>query len=54
MILIKGKKVPITGRICMKQLIIDVSGNSDVMVEDEVVAMGEEKGEKITDQTSEI
>ena len=47
-VLIHGKKVPVLGRICMDQMMADVSELDDVRPEDEVVLMGESGGERIT------
>ena len=47
-VLIHGKRVPILGRICMDQMMADVSALEDVRPEDEVVLMGESGGERIT------
>lgn len=38
--LVKGKKAPVIGRICMDQLLIDVSNIPDVTAGDEVVFIG--------------
>ncbi len=46
--IIKGKKVPLVGRVCMDQLMIDVSSIPDVRAGDEVIIMGEENGQKIS------
>jgi len=40
--LIKGKRVPVVGRICMDQCMIDVTGIEDVKVGDEVVLFGQQ------------
>ncbi len=45
--LVKGKRVPVVGRICMDQCMIDVTGIEDVKVGDEVVLFGEQQGEWI-------
>ncbi|MCK9217554.1 MAG: alanine racemase [Firmicutes bacterium] len=42
--LVKGLRVPIAGRICMDQCMIDVTGIDDVNVGDEVVLFGEQMG----------
>lgn len=42
--LVKGKKVPVVGRICMDQCMIDVTGIDDVKVGDEVVLFGKQDG----------
>lgn len=47
-VLIHGKKAPILGRICMDQLMVDVSEISDVKVEDKVVLVGDMDGTSIT------
>ncbi|MBU0478437.1 alanine racemase [bacterium] len=41
-VLIKGKRAPIVGRVCMDQLIVDVSRISEVCVGDEVVLIGKQ------------
>ena len=46
--IIKGKKVPLVGRVCMDQLMIDVSDIPDVKMGDEVIIMGQEGNEVIT------
>lgn len=38
--LVKGKRVPVVGRICMDQCMIDITGIEDVKVGDEVVLFG--------------
>ncbi len=47
-VLIHGKRCPILGRICMDQFMVDVSEVSDARVGDEVVLLGEDRGEQIT------
>jgi alanine racemase len=42
--LIKGRKVPVVGRICMDQCMIDVTGIDNVNVGDEVVLFGKQGG----------
>lgn len=46
-VLIKGIKVPVVGRICMDQFVVDVSGLEGVREGDEVVLIGEQGGERI-------
>lgn len=46
-VLIKGTRVPIVGRICMDQLMVDASGVEGVREGDEVVLIGEQGGERI-------
>ncbi|MGN0140889.1 MAG: serine racemase VanT catalytic subunit [Roseburia sp.] len=43
----RGKRVPIAGRICMDQLLIDVTELPEVMPGDEAVLIGENFGEEI-------
>lgn len=46
--LVNGIRVPVVGRICMDQCMIDVTGIEDVKVGDEVVLFGEQKGSFIS------
>ncbi len=46
-VLIRGKRAKIIGRICMDQMMADVTGIPDAAPEDEVILMGTEDGEKI-------
>jgi len=41
--LVKGKRVPVVGRICMDQCMIDVTGIENVSVGDEVVLFGKQE-----------
>jgi alanine racemase len=47
-VLVRGKRVPIVGRICMDQCMINVSDVPEVGALDEVVLIGEQGGERIT------
>ena len=47
-VLIRGKKAPILGRVCMDQLIVDVTGIPDVTLNDRVVLVGRSGDEAIT------
>lgn len=48
-VLLHGKKVPIIGRVCMDQLMIDVTDiKDDIKVGDIVTLIGSDKGESIT------
>ena len=47
-VIVRGKRCPIIGRICMDQMMIDVSGLDDVSVGDSVILIGESGSEKIT------
>lgn len=46
-VLIRGKKAPILGRVCMDQFMVDVTGIPDVSVEDEVTLIGRDGEEEI-------
>jgi len=46
-VLIKGKRAPIVGRVCMDQSIVDVSEIPEVSVGDEVVLIGKQGHERI-------
>lgn len=47
-VLIRGKRAPIVGRICMDQLMVDVSDIEDVRCEDIVTLIGEDGQESIS------
>ncbi|MBN2954603.1 MAG: alanine racemase [Fusicatenibacter saccharivorans] len=47
-VLIHGKKAPIIGRICMDQMMVDVTDIPDVQVEDVVTLIGTDGDETIT------
>jgi len=47
-VLIRGKKVPITGRVCMDMTMVDVTELRQVRAGDEAVFLGTQEGEKIT------
>lgn len=47
-VLIRGKKAPILGRICMDQMMVDVSDIPDAALNDTVVLVGSSGGETIT------
>jgi len=40
-VLIHGKKAPIIGRVCMDQMMVDVTDIPEVSFEDEVILLGE-------------
>ena len=50
-VLIRGKRAPILGRICMDQMMVDVTGIPGVEVGDRVVLVGRYDGEEITMET---
>ncbi len=47
-VLIHGAKAPIVGRVCMDQMMVDVTGIEDVRQKDEVVLIGRQLGNVIT------
>lgn len=47
-VLIRGKRAPIVGRVCMDQCIVDVSAIPDVQQDDEAVLFGRQDGAEIT------
>ena len=47
-VLIHGQKAPILGRICMDQMMVDVTHIPDVRVEDRVILVGTDGDETIT------
>ena len=47
-VLIRDRKAPILGRICMDQMMVDVTGIPDVAVNDRVVLVGKYTHERIT------
>jgi len=47
-VLVKGKRCPVVGRVCMNLFMIDVSHVNGITVEDEVVLMGKSGDEEIT------
>ena len=54
-VLIRGKRAPILGRICMDQLMVDVTEIPDVQINDKVVLVGKDGEETITmEQIAEV
>ena len=47
-VLIRGRRAPILGRICMDQMVVDVTGIPNVGVNDKVVLVGRDGNEEIT------
>jgi Alr-MurF fusion protein len=47
-VLVRGRRAPIVGRVCMDQTVIDVTAIPHVRQGDEVVLIGEQGGERIT------
>ncbi|WP_240666683.1 alanine racemase [Longirhabdus pacifica] len=46
-VLVKGKRVPVVGRICMDQCMVNVTGIDGVDTGEEVVLIGEQQGQRI-------
>jgi len=46
-VLIRGRRAPITGRVCMDQFVVDVSHIPEVQQDDEVVLIGKQGEERI-------
>jgi alanine racemase len=46
-VLIRGRRAPIIGRVCMDQFVVDVDAIPDVQQDDEVVLVGAQGGERI-------
>lgn len=49
--MIKGKKAPIVGRVCMDQTMLDVTDIEDVKIGDEVIVFGDGSGDSPTADT---
>jgi alanine racemase len=49
-VLVRGKRAPVIGRVCMDQFVIDVSDAAGVQIDDEVVLIGRQGDEEITAQ----
>ncbi len=47
-VLIRGKKAPVVGKVCMDQVMVDVTDIPDAAVEDEVTVLGRDGDEVIT------
>ena len=47
-VLIRGRRAPIVGRVCMDHTVVDVTGIDGVQQDDLVVLIGEQGGERIT------
>lgn len=54
-VLVRGRRVPIVGRVCMDMTMVDVTGVPDARVGDEAVLIGRQGGEEITaDEIAEL
>ncbi len=49
-VLIRGKRAPIRGRVCMDQMMVDITDIPDAAVGDEVILIGRDGNEEITVQ----
>ncbi len=47
-VLVKGRRAPVRGRICMNLMMVDVTDIPDVRLEEEVVLLGKQGAEEIT------
>ena len=47
-VLVKGRRAPVVGRVCMDMLMADVTDIEGVGLDDEVVLMGEQGGDSVT------
>lgn len=47
-VLVRGRRVPVVGKICMDQCMMNVTGIADIHNEEEVVILGSQGGERIT------
>jgi alanine racemase len=47
-VLVRGRRAPVVGTVCMDLCLVDVTGIPGVAVGDEVVLLGSQGGERIT------
>lgn len=47
-VIVKGVRVPVIGRVCMDQFMVDVSNIPDVAIGDEVILMGSQGDQEVT------
>ncbi|MBQ3045030.1 MAG: alanine racemase [Clostridia bacterium] len=47
-VLVSGKRAKVVGRVCMDQIMIDITGIDGANVGDQVIIMGRQKGERLT------
>lgn len=47
-VLIRGKRAPVVGRVCMNMIMVDVSSIHDIKLEDEVVLIGKQDKVEVT------
>ena len=54
-VLVKGRRAPLIGRVCMDMVMVDVTDIPDVTMDDEVVLLGRQGGDEITpDELAEL
>ncbi len=46
-VLIRGKRIPIVGRVCMDMMMVDVTRDPEIRIGDEVVLLGRQQGAEI-------
>jgi alanine racemase len=47
-VLVRGKRAPVIGRVCMDQIMVDITHIPEAAVGDQVVLLGEQGAEKVT------
>jgi alanine racemase len=47
-VLVRGRRAPVTGRVCMNLIMVDITDIEGVCLEDEVVLLGRDGDETIT------
>jgi alanine racemase len=50
-VLIRGRRAPVMGRVCMNMIMVDVTNIPDVSLEDQVVLLGRQGGDSISAET---
>jgi alanine racemase len=50
-VLIRGRRAPVRGRVCMNMVMVDVTNIPGVMLEDEVVLLGRQGGDAVSAET---
>ena len=54
-VLVRGRRAPLVGRVCMDMVMADVTDIPDVSLDDEVVLLGRQGDERITpDELAEL
>ena len=47
-VLVRGRRAPVVGRVCMDQIMVDVTDIPEAGMGDEVVLLGDQGGDRIT------